>query len=134
MAFSGNNQTLYNAALNGALAGMMSGRMSLDATIADYASVGAAATAYAAKVDSLIAADPTLTAAGATLVPASAANQQNFNAKSSLMHHLSAAIWRDRAGTDTTSADYASMAAAVVAQYNEGIAQYALAPGGTSLS
>jgi hypothetical protein len=134
MAFSGHNQTLYNAALNGALAGMMSGRPITDATTADYAAMGNAATAFATEVDAGIAADATLTTAGATLVPASAANQANALAKSNLMNALCKAYWEGRVGSDTTDADYSEGATAIAAVYAQGVAQYALAPGGTSLS
>lgn len=135
MAFSGNNQSLYNAALNGALAGMMSARSNTSGTTANYASWGAAATAWATKVDSLITADATLTSAGATIVPASAANQQNALAKTSMMQAICKSFWEGAGlSTDTTQADYATGAAACVAVWNQAVAQYALAPGGTSLS
>jgi uncharacterized protein YyaL (SSP411 family) len=134
MAFSGHNQTLYNAALNGALCGMVSGRSIADPTTADYAGYGAAATAFATEVDTLIAADATITAAGATIVPGTAAQQANAVAKSEMMLALCKGVWEGRAGSDVTVADYALLANAVVAVYNEAIAQYALAPGGTSLS
>lgn len=135
MAFSGNNQTIYNAALNGTLAGMQEGRPLTDGTSADYAVQGNVASAFAKEVDSLIAADATLTTAGATLVPASAANQANALAKVNAMLAICRAVWAGRGGaSDVTAVDYAVLAAAVVAVYNQAIAQYALAPGGTSLS
>lgn len=134
MAFTGNNQTLFNAAMDGALAGMMAGRDMKDATQNDYNAVASAALSYATEVDAQIAADATLTAAGATVIPASAANQQNFNAKSHLMQAISFGVWHGRSGTDNNNPDYLVLAKAVAAAYAAAVAAYANAPGGTSLS
>ncbi len=88
-----NNQTLYNAALNGALAGMFAGSPVQDTTSADYAPYTAVATAFASAVDAGIGADATLTAAGATIVPTTAAQQANALAKSDLMHGICSSYW-----------------------------------------
>lgn len=134
MAFTGNNQTIFNSAMNGALAGMMKGRPLTDATAADYQNMCKVALAFATEVDSEIAVDATLTAAGATVVPATAANQQNYNAKSHLIASLCFAYWDGRWSTDQTAGDWSVGAAAVAAAYAEQVATYANAPGGTSLS
>jgi hypothetical protein len=135
MAFSGNNQTLYNAALNGCLAGQVAARQIKDAVTADYAVLGNVATIFAQEVDAQIAADATLSAAGATVVPASAANQQNALTKSNIMFAICFGLWFSRGGAaDVTLADYLADALAVKAVFLQAVAQYALAAGGTSLS
>lgn len=135
MAFSGNNQSLYNAALNGALAGQIAGSQIADGNTAHYATYGNVASAFAKEVDAGIVADATLTTAGATLVPASAANQANALAKTSIMFQLCFAYWLGRQGaSDITATDYAVAAAAIAAAYAQAVTQYGLAPGGTSLS
>lgn len=134
MAFTGNNQTIFNSAMNGALAGMMKGRPLTDNTAADYLNMCKVALAFATEVDSEIAADATLTAAGATVVPATAANQQNFNAKSHLIATLCMSYWDGRWSNDQVAGDFSVPAAAIAAAYTEQVAQYANAPGGTSLS
>lgn len=136
MAFSGNNQLIYNAAFNGAMAGMMAGRPITDATTADYAAYGNVATAWATEVDSLIVTDAQLAAAGATVPPTTAAETAAQQAKAGFIHQLSHSYWqgRDITGASTVAANYSVAATAVFHAYSEAVAQYALAPGGTSLS
>lgn len=134
MAFSGNNQAIYNAALNGAFSGQLAGAQQVDGTTGDYASIGNVATAFAKEVDSLIAAVANLTAGGASVVQATAAEAATQLAYTSIIFGLSFGYWFSRRGTDTTAADYAVGAAALVAVYNQAITQYGAAAGGTSIS
>lgn len=139
MAFSGNNQTIYNAALDGALAGMVASGQVQDPTTADYAALGAAATVWATKLDSLIATDATLStgAGGTTIAPIAGATTANLNAKGHLAFALSFGFWFGRnvpLSAPVTAAAVTAGATAVAAVYAQGVAQYALAPGGSSLT
>jgi hypothetical protein len=134
MAFSGNNQALYNAALNGALAGQLAGAQQSNTVSSNYAAYGNVATAFATEVDSKITAVANLTSAGASVVQATAAEAATQNAYCSIIFGLSFGFWFSRAGSDVTAADYSAAATAVFAVYTQALAQYALAPGGTSIS
>lgn len=134
MAFSGNNQSLYNAALRGYIAGTVRNRPIVDPTSADYAAtIGNPATAFATEVDSLIVADAQLTAAGATIVPGTAAQQQAALAKPGLMQAIAESVASSPGGS-TTAAAYLVQATACAALYAQGVTQMGAAPGGTSIS
>lgn len=136
MAFSGNNQSVYNAALDGAMAGMLAGRPLTDTTTADYAAFGNAATIFATKLDSLIATNASLStgAAGTTVPPTTALITATLNALGHLAFGLSFAYFYQRPALDVTLADYTALATAIGAAFAQVQAQYLLAPGGTSLS
>ena len=136
MSFSGNNQTLFNAALNGALAGILASGKLVDATQADYANMSATAMNFAAAVDAGITADATLTTGGASIVPGTAAQQANAVAKSAIMFGLSFGYFFQRsiAGAAIAQTNFTTDATFIKAAFNQAVAQYALAAGGTSLS
>lgn len=138
MAFSGNNPSLYNAAVDGFLAGALAGRTIVDDVSADYTALEVAAAAFAAEVDAQIAVDATLTTAGTpntTIAPVAGSTTANLNAKGHLMFSLCFGYWEGRLNPspDPVQTDYLAAALAIKAAYNAGIAAYALAPGGTSL-
>ena len=120
-----NNNLLYNAALTGFIEGVRNGRNSTDDTAADYAGIYAAAQSYALSLDTLIIEDTTISGSGgvtlAPTIPATAANQ---NAKVALVRSLSVAIFTDRFNVTATAGFYATQAAAVFAQYTEGVATF----------
>jgi len=138
MAFSGNNPTLFNAAVNGFLAGVLDSRAGLDPVTADYAAIEAAAVAFATEVDAQIAVDANITTAGTpntTIAPVAGATSAGAYAKSHLMFSLCFGQWSGRLNQvpDPLAADYLSLALGIKGAYNAGLAAYAAAPGGTSL-
>lgn len=139
MAFSGNNQSIYNAAFDGAMAGMMAGAQSADPTQADYNVIAAVATLWATKLDSLIATDANLStgAGGTTIAPIAGVTTASLNAKSHLAFALSFGFFVNRNQPTTagiTANTFTVGATAIAAAYAAGVAQYALAPGGSSLT
>jgi hypothetical protein len=136
MAFSGNNQTIFNAALDGALSGMLASGKLVDATQADYANMSATAMNFAAAVDAGIAADATLTNAGASQPPGTAAQTANSFAKFGIMFGLCFGYFFQRsiAGSAIPQTNFTTDATFIKAAFNQAVAQYALAAGGTSLS
>jgi hypothetical protein len=138
MAFSGNNPTLFNAAVNGYIGGVVAGRAISDTVTADYTAIEAAAAAFATEVDAQITVDATITTAGTpntTIAPVAGATSANAYAKSHLMFSLCFGFWEGRLNPspDPVAADYLSIALAIKAAYTAGVAAYAQAPGGTSL-
>ena len=136
MAFTGNNQTIFNAALDGAMAGTLSGRSISDLTQADYNVYAQAALALATEVDANIATDPNLStgAGGTTIAPVAGVTTATLNAKGHLAFALSFAVTEGRPLQDITAADYSVLGQAVAKAYAAAVAQYANAPGGTSLT
>ena len=136
MSFSGNNQSIFNAAYNGALGGFFEGRVSADPVAADYSQFATVALAYAQAVDAAIPTDAELStgAAGTTIAPGAGTNAAAAYAKTQLMVSLSRAFWSGRLPSDIVSADYALIALTIKAQYVEFVAGYASAPGGSSLT
>jgi hypothetical protein len=136
MAFSGNNQSIYNAAYDGFLAGALAGKVYTDETAADYATLTASATAFATEQDSVIATDPELStgAGGTTVPPTTNVLTQNQLAKVHLMFSLCFGYWSGRFNSDNVPSDYTNSALAIKAVYTEAVAGYANAPGGTSLT
>jgi hypothetical protein len=141
MAFSGNNQSIFNSALNGCLAGMLAGGQVVDPTAADFASMVAIAVAFATEVDAKIATDAAMStgAAGTTIDPVAGATQATFIAKPNLAFALCFGYWFGRPfapGVTATAAGYVVGATSIAAIYAEatGAAGYGAAPGGSSLT
>jgi hypothetical protein len=138
MAFSGNNQTIFNQAFNGYMAGALSGRPIADTVAADYSSLVTSGLAFAQEVDANIPTDAELStgAGGTTIAPAAGAAAANAYAKSSLMFSLCLGYWQGRLNNtpDPVATDYLSIALAIKAAYVESVAGYASAPGGSSLT
>jgi len=123
-----NNNLLYNAAVVGFVEGALQGRVSVDDTPADYGALFVAAQSYALSLDTLIANDVTISGAlGVTLPPSTAAIAANQTAKVNLVLGLSAAIFDGRFNVTATPGFYAEQAAAVFAQYTEGVATFTTA-------
>jgi hypothetical protein len=138
MAFSGNNPTLFNAAVDGYIAGALAGRGISDSVSADYTALGVAAAAFATEVDAQITVDATITTAGTpntTIAPVAGNTTACLNAKGHLMFSLCFGWWEGRLNNtpDPVATDYLSIALAIKAAYVAGLAAFAAAPGGTSL-
>lgn len=148
MAFTGNNPTLYNAAFNGALAGMFAGgainaASVPSATDTETVAMVAQCTAFATEVDSLIAitgAQANITTAASpntTKAPIAGITTASQLAFSDVLFGLCFAAFFQKPNTVTVPApaavQYAQLAAAVVAVYTAAQTGYAGAPGGTSL-
>lgn len=76
---------LYNAALTGFLAGSVAGRAIQDATQADYNNLVNEAVNFATEVDATVGSIVAVESAGASFVPATAANTNNLVTLTSLM-------------------------------------------------
>src|ERR1700690_2901878 len=139
MAWAGNNQLLFNAALNGMMAGVHAGQPnpgnpSAPLTAASYAAIATASAAFAKELDSLIATDPQLAtgANGTSVPPATAAETSGQSAKVGIVYGLSEAYWRDRRGigfsadAGATPADYLPAATAISVIYTASVTQYGL--------
>jgi hypothetical protein len=123
-----NNNLLFNAGVIGFVNGALEGRVSTDDNQNDYAAIYSAAESYGSSIDSLISFDATISGAGGvTLPPTTAAITANQAAKVNLVTSLSAAIFAGRYNVNATSAFYAEQAAAVYAQYVEGVAFFGTA-------
>jgi hypothetical protein len=138
MAFSGNNPTLFNAAVDGYMAGALTGRPITDATSTDYTALAASAIAFATEVDAQIIVDATITTAGTpntTIAPIAGNTTACLNAKGYLMFSLCFGWWAGRLNPtpDVTAGDYLSAALGIKAAYTATVTAYASAPGGTSL-
>lgn len=119
-----NNPVLFNAAIAGMCAGLLSGRASTQSTASDYAAIKNAAVVFATAVDTAIPADATLSAANATLVPATAAEANGQATRPAMMASICSAYFSTRplsgvTSTDVAPATYTTAVAAVVAQYTE---------------
>jgi hypothetical protein len=119
-----NNPVLFNAAIAGMAAGILAGRASTDPVAADYVAIKNAAVVFATAVDTAIAADPTLSAANATLPPATAAEANGQATRPAMMAELCKSYFSTRSltgntTTDTTAATYTTAVGAIVAQYTE---------------
>jgi len=138
MAFSGNNQLIYNAAFNGCMAGAVAGAQIADQTATDYAALQLVANAFAQEVDSQIATDPQLAtgAAGTTVPPATAAETSAQQAKAGIVFAVCFGFWFARPNwqSSQTPATYLNAALAVKAVYTQAVTGYGAAVGGTSLS
>ena len=136
MAFSGNNQAIYNAAYDGFLAGALAGKVYTDEVAADYASLSVSAGAFATELDSVISTDANLStgAAGTSVPPTTNVLTSNQLAKTHLMFSLCFGYWSGRFNSDNVPSDYTNSALAIKAVYVEAVAGYASAPGGSSLT
>lgn len=112
-----NNNAFFNAALCGFLQGALAGRNLTSATAGTYTNVIAAAVVFAAKVDTNIGADGTITSTSAIVAPTTATIQGQELSKCQLVHSISAGAMHGRYTEDATAADYATVAAAVGTVY-----------------
>jgi hypothetical protein len=119
-----NNNCLYNAAYEGFLKGALGGRKITSGTATNYLKLTQAAEAFAKKVDSLIPEDLAITTGGgspAMLVDTKSNTiQSDTQMKPSLLRAICAAAMGGSYTEDSTQADYAALAAACAACYNEG--------------
>jgi hypothetical protein len=128
------NVLLYNAALNGYVAGSFAGGYPVDNVQADYADIVAQGVTYAAALDALIAEDLVGSPQPATTVgisvdsagvgvaisgAGSAALVEAQSAKPQLMFALSFGAAFGRWSTTVTAADFAVLVAAIKAIYFE---------------
>jgi hypothetical protein len=148
MAFSGNNQLVYNAAFNAALAGQLAQQPlvgaspALTATSPVYVALAAVASAFAKAVDAAIGNNVSLAtgAAGTTVPPTTALITATQGALVGIVYAVCLGFWNSRAGAQlaadagATSTDYTAIAAQVLAIFTAASTAYAAAPGGTSLS
>lgn len=104
-----NNIILKNAALAGAMGGILSQRKTVDAVAIDYLSLTQVAGAIATAVDAAIPAD------GGVVTPIVTEGL----AKASLLQSLVSAYFDNSAPSSTVSTFYAVPAAAIAAAYNE---------------
>jgi hypothetical protein len=122
MAWAGNNQEVWNAAFNGALAGMYAGAGITDPTAADAASYTAVAKSWAVAVDAAVATNAAIStgANGTTVVASAGVNAATQQAYVSLVSTLSMGYWLNRNGanlpaTPPTSASFTTAATALAA-------------------
>jgi hypothetical protein len=113
MAWAGNNQEVWNAAFNGALAGIFanlgfavkvpgSGPPPIpDTTTADYAPYAAVAEAWAIAVDAAIGTNAAISTGtnGTTVVPSAGVNAATQQAYVSLVTTLSLSYWQNKQGS-----------------------------------
>jgi len=122
--------SIFNAALTGFVAGMMTTRPNIDPTSGDYAAFTAAGVVFATAFDIAIGADATLAGAGATVVPATAANANSGETRPSLALSLCTAYWSGKSlnGTaaDLAAGTYTVAIAAIKAQYVNVLASFSL--------
>jgi hypothetical protein len=129
MAWAGNNQAIFNAAMNGMASGILAGRKSTDGVATDYAALYAAAAVFATGVDTAIATDATMStgASGTTVVGSAGANQNSFNRQPDLVFGLAFGYFFGSAlqGTaaDTTAATYTTAVAVILAAYTASTTQ-----------
>jgi lipid-binding SYLF domain-containing protein len=121
--------SIFNAALAGMMAGFQSGRKSTDSTAADYLAQKNAAVVFATALDTSVGADATLAAAGATLVPGSAAQANAAETRPLLMMSLCKAYFEGAtisgdATVDTNPLTYTTSIASIKAQYTEALVGY----------
>jgi hypothetical protein len=98
-----NNAILYNAALAGSLAGMLTQRGGATTSSADYAGAAGAAAAFATELDALIATQTTTTQAMAILVA-----------------NISRSMFEGTYTVDGVAADYAKQAQVAFAVWQKG--------------
>jgi hypothetical protein len=122
------NALLFNAALDGFVAGSVAGQGLTDTTSADYAGLVASATNYATEVDSLIGNDSTISqGSGAAIYTGfTSAIVENQSAKVALIESLSFSAAFQRYQANQTQAQVTPTAEAVVALYTEAIASLQL--------
>lgn len=118
-----NNNIYGNAAFTGALAGLLSGRGGGSSTAADYAKVCNAAAAIASEVDSLIPFDALVTTGAAITQLAITTNTiaANEQWRAGLLQQLAKSQLEGRYSEDSTAADYAQVAAQIVAAWTQGL-------------
>jgi hypothetical protein len=107
MAWAGQNQEVWNAAFNGALAGMFALAQPTDPTATDYAKYTAAAKAWAVAVDAQILSNAAIStgANGTTVVASAGVNAATQQAYVSLVTALSFGYWSQRSNSVVLSSD-----------------------------
>jgi hypothetical protein len=116
-----NNPVLFNAALSGMMAGCLSGRASGDSTASDYAALKNAAVVFATGLDAAIPVNASISAANATVPPATAAEANALTSLPNLLTSLCASYFEGRFTTSTTAGDYTSSIAVIAAAYTEAV-------------
>lgn len=118
-----NNNIYGNAAFTGALSGLLSGRGGGSSTATDYAKVCNAAAAVAAEIDSLIPYDALVSTGASNTQLAQTTNTISANEqwRAGLLQSLTESQLSGRYTEDSTSADYAQVAAQIVAAWTEGL-------------
>jgi len=131
-----NNAILFNAALNGYLAGALAGAPLTDSTQADYAGIVSSAVAWATEIDSIIPTDDgaspqpagtqpiSVVTTGVAIAPTTGTILEGQLAKTSLMTQLSYGVAFQRYATGLTATTFASLAAAVKAAYLQAAASF----------
>jgi hypothetical protein len=138
MAFSGNNQTIFNAALDGMFAGALCGKPFTDgaATPNSYATLEAACVVFATAMDADIPTNANLStgAGGTTIDPVAGVTTASLNALGHLAFGVAFAQFFQRFTADLTAGDYTVAAAACAAAFKQAVLGFAAAPGGSSLT
>lgn len=117
-----NNNILFNAAVNGYIAGSLAGQNISNSTALSYDTIAAQAQAFATQLDSQIPNDATIsTGPGAAVPPTTAAITEDGYAKSGLIQMLSYGFAQQRWGTGQVSADFAVPCAAIKAAYTQAL-------------
>lgn len=119
-----NNDAVYNAALIGALGGMLGGRDFDSSTATDYATQVNAAEAFALQLDSLIAENASISTGGGNasmLAPTTSTIVYTQAIYQQLVQALSRAHFEGRAYSSATQAFYTSAAAAVFAALTQAL-------------
>lgn len=116
-----NNALLFNAALNGAYAGMLHNRMLTSATQADYTPLADAAEAFATDVDTAIANDPLISDGdGTPAAPADGAIAGDQFRLTNIVFALAYAAWANREAPSVAIAGgQAVLVAALKEAYDE---------------
>lgn len=119
MAF--NNVLLYNAALNGFMAGAFAGGWPTDPTAGDYLAIATQAETFAAAMDLAIPNDVSISQAGGTATTAagSSALVESQTSKPALLQAIVFASTFSRYQTGATAAVFATSIAAIKAIYTE---------------
>ncbi len=116
-----NNILLYNAALNGFMAGAFAGGWPTDPTAADYEDLAAQAQTFATAMDTAIANDASISAGPgtATTGAGSSALVENQNAKPALLQLIVFAATFSRYQTGAAATVFTTSIAAIKAIYTQ---------------
>jgi hypothetical protein len=116
-----NNILLYNAALNGFMAGAFAGGWPTDPTAADYADIADQAETFAVALDTAIANDASISQAGGAAVvgAGTSALVEGQAAKPGLLQAIVFGVTFSRYQTGAPASVFATSIAAVKAIYTE---------------
>jgi hypothetical protein len=119
MAF--NNVLLYNAALNGFMAGAFAGGWPTDPTAADYLAIATQAETFAVAMDAAIPNDASISQAGGTATTAagSSALVESQAGKPALLQAIVFGVTFSRFQTGAAATVFATSIAAIKAIYTE---------------